>query len=378
MVWYSGQTALFLFPLAKAALAYLPTALSVALRLLFPFRQAQYVQVSLLKPAPFCKLFAGLGSTNKSVISLFFSSYLTLVLSSPPCPLLHLSFYLKLSGRSGKNCLLSSSVLSGYNGSPDTRFSPGTMRLMSWPGWERYSCPLQSLVVSLLLSLASTLVFSRTGGVLSHRIVRHTGFLNFHRGTCAPSSRSLCSVSPTLQRTQPSFRFLSLYDWQNRESFLQRLQTLVLGHLSSHSALSRYGLFAPLPLWRLSVSLRPLVQALGSCPASGAPWSSAMPPSLGRGRVTTTKTTTFYGTFCSIGSNHFRRHYFLSAVCWLDVVFFYLKFSLQSRRSSISSTFSLSGSWKLWKQRGLPLDQQSLVSWEDDECGWLFSNCTLA
>ena len=34
-----------------------------------------------------------------------------------------------------------------------------------------------------------------------------------------------------------------------------------------------------------SVSVRPLVQTLGSCPASGAPWSSAMPPSLGRGRV---------------------------------------------------------------------------------------------
>ena len=39
-------------------------------------------------------------------------------------------------------------------------------------------------------------------------------------------------------------------------------------------------------LWRLFFPLRPLVQTLGSCPASGAPWSSAMPPSLGRGRVT--------------------------------------------------------------------------------------------
>ena len=37
-----------------------------------------------------------------------------------------------------------------------------------------------------------------------------------------------------------------------------------------------------------SVSLRPLVQTLGSCLASGASWSSAMPPSLGKGRVTTT------------------------------------------------------------------------------------------
>ena len=35
-----------------------------------------------------------------------------------------------------------------------------------------------------------------------------------------------------------------------------------------------------------SLSLRPLVQTLGSCPASGAPWSSSMPSSLGRGRVT--------------------------------------------------------------------------------------------
>ena len=45
MIWYSEQTALFLFLLARAAPAYLPTALSVALRPLFHFQQAQYVQV---------------------------------------------------------------------------------------------------------------------------------------------------------------------------------------------------------------------------------------------------------------------------------------------------------------------------------------------
>ena len=67
---------------------------------------------------------------------------------------------------------------------------------------------------------------------------------------------------------------------------MQRLRTLVPGHLSSHSALSSYGLFSPLSLWQLSVSLRPLVQTLRSCPASGAPWSSAIPPFLARGRVT--------------------------------------------------------------------------------------------
>ena len=47
---------------------------------------------------------------------------------------------------------------------------------------------------------------------------------------------------------------------------------------------------APLALWRLPVPLRPLVQALSSFPAAGAPWSSAMPQSLGRGRVITTTT----------------------------------------------------------------------------------------
>ena len=41
------------------------------------------------------------------------------------------------------------------------------MRLMSLPGGERYSCPLQSLVVSILLSLVSTLIVSRTGSVQS-------------------------------------------------------------------------------------------------------------------------------------------------------------------------------------------------------------------
>ena len=163
----SGQMPLFLFLLSKVGLAYLPTALSVALRLLISFQQTQHAEVSLLKPAPFCKLFAGLGSTNKSAISLCFSSYLTLALFSPLCPLLHLSFYHNLSNRSVRNCVLSP-VISGYNGSPDTRFSRGTTRLMSWPDGEQYFRPLQSLVISLFLYLVSTLVFSRTGSVLSH------------------------------------------------------------------------------------------------------------------------------------------------------------------------------------------------------------------
>ena len=73
--------------LARTVPSFLPTALSVALRPLFPFRQAQYAHVFLLKPAPFCTLFAGLGSTNKSAISLLLSdsrSVFTTLSFSPP------------------------------------------------------------------------------------------------------------------------------------------------------------------------------------------------------------------------------------------------------------------------------------------------------
>ena len=74
MILCFGQTALFLFLLARAAPASLPTVLSVALRPHFLFWQAQYAQVFPLKPASFCTLFAGLGSTNKSAISLLLLS----------------------------------------------------------------------------------------------------------------------------------------------------------------------------------------------------------------------------------------------------------------------------------------------------------------
>ena len=108
-------------------------------------------------------------SAAPTSLSLLFSFYLTHVLSSPPYPLLNLSFNHKLCGRSGRNCLLSPLVLSSYNGSADTHFSRETTQLISWPNGERYLRPLQSLLVSILLSLVSSLVFSRTGGVLSHR-----------------------------------------------------------------------------------------------------------------------------------------------------------------------------------------------------------------
>ena len=128
--------------------------------------QAQYAQVFPLKPAPFCTLFAGLGSTNKSAISLLLLSYSRSVLaalSSPPSFLLSQTLWQIWQELSSLSCSIRLQWV------PGTRFSRGTTRPMSWPDGARYLRPPQSLVVSLLLPVVSTIVFSRTGGVLSHR-----------------------------------------------------------------------------------------------------------------------------------------------------------------------------------------------------------------
>ena len=86
-IWFSEQMALFLFLLAEAALAYLPTALSVALRPLFPFQQAQYDQVFLLKSAPFCKPATSLLllSNSSSVLNTLWHRGTLFFLAGPVC-----------------------------------------------------------------------------------------------------------------------------------------------------------------------------------------------------------------------------------------------------------------------------------------------------
>ena len=92
--------------------------------------------------------------------------------------------------------------------------------------------------------------------------------------------------------SQPSVKFLSLQDWQNRESFLQHLRTLVPGHLSSHSALSSYRLFAPLALWRLSLSLFTISgPGLVELPGFLGSMVFRHAPIPGNGSITTTRTT---------------------------------------------------------------------------------------
>ena len=150
----------------------------MALSPLFPFQQAHYAQVFMLKPAALRKLFASLGSTNSRqhqqvchFSSLLFFFYLILALSSPPYLLLHLSFYLNLSGRSGRNCLSSPPVLSGNNGSPYSRFFWETIRATSWLDGVCYSYLLQSLgSVSPLISRIHSCLFSNWRHTVSSKV----------------------------------------------------------------------------------------------------------------------------------------------------------------------------------------------------------------
>ena len=85
--------------------------------------------------------FASSHSASSSLVSaaptslpFLFSSSLTLAVSSAPSSLLRLSFYFKLSGKSGRNCLLFPSVPSGYNGSPNICLSRASTHLMGIEG----------------------------------------------------------------------------------------------------------------------------------------------------------------------------------------------------------------------------------------------------
>ena len=103
------------FPFGKTGSGVLVNCLLCCAAPPLPFWLTQFVQAILLRVAPFGKLFDGLGSTKKSAISRLFSTSPTLALSSSHYPHFVLFFHFKDFGTSGRNCLLSFPLLSGYN-----------------------------------------------------------------------------------------------------------------------------------------------------------------------------------------------------------------------------------------------------------------------
>ena len=67
------------------------------------------------------------------------------------------------------------------------------------------SCSLSPLISRIHSSL-----FSHWRRTDSSKFFDTTGSLDSHRGTCAPSSRLLCSLSSSLQWTQPTVKLLFL------------------------------------------------------------------------------------------------------------------------------------------------------------------------
>ena len=136
VLWTDGSVP---FPLGKSGSSVLANCSLCGTEATLSFSVGPVCSSFSAEACAICKL-----SVAPTSLPLLFSFYLTLVLSSPPYPLLHLSSYLKLCGRSRRNCLLSPPVLSDYNGSPDTHFFWGT-RLTSWPDGERHLRPSQPL-----------------------------------------------------------------------------------------------------------------------------------------------------------------------------------------------------------------------------------------
>ena len=190
-----------------------------------------------------------------------------------------------------------SPVLSGYNGSPEHSFHPGNEAAdeLARRGVLLVHPP-QFLAVSLLLSFVSTLVIFlvlEAYGLIevssTHRLPRFPP-----RNLCLPRhARCVLSRLRCNERSLLLSSYLSR-DWQNRESFLQRLtntrpRTLLISFCTVQLRTLRRSLFGDslflYDLWSRPWGVARLLGLHGLPPC---------PLSLGRGRVNTNRIYKIY------------------------------------------------------------------------------------
>ena len=195
MIWHSGLTALFLFLLAKAAPAFLPTALSVTPRPLLSFTSFSAEACAILHALCWSRQHQQVSHFSFLLLLSDSRSVLT-TLSSPP------SFLLSQTLRQiwqELSCL--SSCFIRLQWVPGHSFLPGDDAANAL---ARRSALLAPSAIpyshSPLISRIHFFLFSDWRRNVSSKFF-DTGPLYFHRGTCASSSCSLCPLSSSLQRT---------------------------------------------------------------------------------------------------------------------------------------------------------------------------------
>ena len=223
----------------------------------FSFQQAQYAQVFPLKIAPSCTLFAGLGNTNKSAISLLFFSYLTLALSLPPCTLLHLFFCFNLCQK----------LFSLFSSSIRLQWVPGHSFLLDDDAADELARRGALLVPSAIPCSHSSLLSGIHSCLFSDW--RHTVSSKFFDTQVSSISTEelvlLRHARCDLSRLRCNGHSLLLSSYLSRigrienSSFLQRLRTPLISLCTV-----QLRTLCIAHLWQFSVSLRPLFQALGS------------------------------------------------------------------------------------------------------------------
>ena len=160
--------------------------------------------------------------------------------------------------------------------------------MISWSDGEHYSCPMQSIVVSLFLSLVSTLLFSGTGSALSHRSFLAQRFLRFPpRNLCSCVMLAIFPLVFAATDTAYCYALMSVGLAESKILPAPPANTRPGTPLISFCTvqLRTFCTARSLTIFCLYTTSGP---GPGELPSFWGPWSSAMPPSLGRGRVTKT------------------------------------------------------------------------------------------